>query len=216
MKICHEIKKDEVVFYIPSDAGSRSRYVKWQASSADGRSNDDGIIDISNMQNGEAVRVRLGFEAVSVKVVPIRDSTPGVHQSQCSSVPAGSCELTLRCTCGFTSPIEVYLSRTGNPDDSTPVWTIRGAKSGQNISIPVISRESWSRMFIKKGDHVKEEIAFDTIKLKHISSGSKFESLAHIIKPEHVFCKKDGKTGIRFLDQAPAYYAYFSIGFQKE
>ncbi len=151
-----------------------------------------------------------------MNITSIRDSTPGVHQSQCSTIPAGACALSLRCTRGFGLPIHIYLSRTGDPNDQVDLWTVSGATTGQVILIPLTSRESWARVFIKKGDHAKEDVAFDMIKVEHVTSKIKFEALAHTIKPEHKLCTKQGKSGIAFASSAPAYYAYFSVGFQRE
>ncbi len=46
MKIGHQVKKEDIVLFVPKEPGPRTRYAKWEASSADGRSRDDGIVDL--------------------------------------------------------------------------------------------------------------------------------------------------------------------------
>lgn len=197
-----------------SVSGERTRRVHWTALDALGVVLDEGLADASFASPARPLLVMVGITPHSVVVEPQRDPTPGAHQMTCSMIPAGACELTMRCVEDLACQLDVYLSRTGHPGDAMPMWSFKNGMAGETLVAPLVSRDPWMRLFFKKGQNRKVSIAVDQVQIMHIPTGAHYEAVSHLVKSEHPLCEKSGRAMLKFLTDAPLHYAYFSLSFQ--
>lgn len=206
------IKRDDGFLLVLAEGGDRCRYLRWEATGIFGE-RDSGRIDLSMLATGSAVEVKTGWAPAEVNHWPLRDPTPGMHQPFLCHVPAGVCILELVAETGTSGQFQVFASVTGHCHDTRDMGLLPASSPGTKLETRVIMKTPWTKLIIKKMGEERSRTCLSRIMLR-TTTGETFESMAHLIKPEHELLLKEGKDGMVFLPEAPR-YAYFTIGFQR-
>jgi hypothetical protein len=200
-------------FYLAMDCSKdRTHMVTWEAS-------DDlevvyGQVDMGFLEERQGVFIHTGFKPAWVKIEEVRDQTPGVYQPVISQIPAGSCMLQFVAETPVNGRIDIMISPTGHANDSRSCGQIPICSSAKNLQLPIVTRHTWKKLFIKKMGPFDEKVTLSGIMLV-FPDQRRYATMNHLIKLEHVSLKKSDKSRIHFPLKCPQ-YAYFNIGFQKQ
>lgn len=200
-------------YLIVEDSQQRTRMARWYAE--DDRQHASGQIELGFLDQRSGTFVHTGFRPQAVTIEQIRDQTPGVYQPVISQIPAGACILSLKAETPIKGKIDIMVSPTGHPNDSRSCGSVPLCTAAKQLDIPIVIRQTWKRLFIKKMDDFDGAVTLSGISIIFPDQVRRYETMQHLIKPEHVALKKNGKDGIAFPSRCPR-YAYFNIGFQKQ
>lgn len=201
-------------FYLKvDDSKDRTRMAKWTAS--DEEQMVSGQVELGFIEERQGVFIHTGFKPEVIRVEQVRDQTPGVYQPVISQIPAGICALQITAETPIKGKIDIMVSSTGHANDSRSCGQIPFCSSAKKLQVPIVMRQTWKKLFIKKMDDFEDQVTLSGIMVVFPDKNRCYATMNHLIKPEHVVLKKSDKTRIHFPARCPR-YAYFNIGFQKQ
>jgi hypothetical protein len=200
-------------YLIVDDSSERTRMAAWCAEGEG--SKVSGQVELGFLDEKTGVFIHTGFRPEFIKIDQIRDQTPGVYQPVVSQIPAGSCLLCIQAESAIKGKIDIQISPTGHPNDSRSCGSIPLCTSPKKLTIPIVMRQTWKRLFIKKMEDFEDAVVLSGIMVVFPDNTRRYLTMNHLIKPEHAALKKSDKNRITFPARSPR-YVYFNIGFQKQ
>lgn len=207
------VPHDHGFYLVIDDSKDRTRMAKWEANNQE--EVVSGQIDLGFLDDRQGVFVHTGFRPNKINIEQVRDQTPGVHQPAISQIPAGSCMLQITAETAIKGKIDIMVSPTGHSNDSRSCGQIPLCSSAKKLYVPIVMRQTWRKLFIKKIDEFDDQVTLSGIMVVFPDNNRCYETMNHLIKPEHAALKKSDKNRIFFPTRCPR-YAYFNIGFQKK
>lgn len=200
-------------YLIVDDSTERTRMAAWRAEGEDRQVS--GQVELGFLDEKAGVFIHTGFRPESIEIEQIRDQTPGVYQPVVSQIPAGSCLLHIQAESAIKGKIDIMVSPTGHPNDSRSCGSIPLCTSPKKLTVPIMMRQTWKRLFIKKMEDFDDAVVMSGIMVVFPDKMRRYITMNHLIKPEHTALKKSDKSRITFPARSPR-YVYFNIGFQKQ
>ena len=207
------IPHEQGFYLVVDDSEERTRMASWYAE-GDG-TQVSGQVELGFLDEKTGVFIHTGFRPESISVDQVRDQTPGVYQPVMSQIPAGSCVLHIQAESPIKGKIDIQVSPTGHPNDSRSCGNIPLCTAPKKLTVPIVMRQTWKRLFIKKMEDFDDSVILSGITVVFPDNMRRYATMNHLIKPEHAALKKSDKNRITFPARSPR-YVYFSVGFQKQ